>query len=82
MKLDLKKSEFPLFVFGFPFTIINKKYDLLSLRKLDFEVGLCNLMTYVFKGLIKIVKICMVKFNASILNRLKIMGICKYKVNT
>ena len=39
------------------------------------EVRLCNLKTCVFKGHVKIVKICMVKFNVSDLNRLKIMGI-------
>ena len=38
------------------------------------EVRLYNLTTYVFKGHVKIVKIYMVKFNISILNRLKIMG--------
>ena len=37
------------------------------------KLRLCNPMTYVFKGHIKSVKICMVKFNVSILNRLKIM---------
>ena len=33
-----------------------------------------NLTTYVFKGHVKMVKIYMLKFNVSILNRLKIMG--------
>ena len=37
------------------------------------EIRLCNLMTYVFKGHVKIVKIYMVKFDISVLNRLKIM---------
>ena len=37
------------------------------------EIRLCNLMAYVFKGHVKIVKIYMVKFNVSTLNRLKIM---------
>ena len=36
-------------------------------------IGLCNPMTYVFKGHVKIVKMYMVKFNVSILNMLKIM---------
>ena len=36
-------------------------------------IGLCNTMTYVFKGYVKIVKIYMVNINVSILNRLKIM---------
>ena len=39
-----------------------------------FEIGLCNLTTYVFKEHFKILKIYMVKFNVSILNRLKIKG--------
>ena len=34
---------------------------------------LCNL-TYVFKGYVKFAKTYMVKFNVSLLNRLKIMG--------
>ena len=33
------------------------------------EIRLCNRMTYVFKGHVKIVKICMVKFNVSILKK-------------
>ena len=37
-------------------------------------VKLCIVTTYVFKGHVKIVKIYMVKFNVSILKRLKIMG--------
>ena len=43
-------------------------------KKMLIEVRLNNLTTYVFKGHVKIVKIYMVKFNVSILNRLKIMG--------
>ena len=39
------------------------------------EIRLCNLMTYVFKGYVKIVKIYKVKFNVSNLNRLKIIGL-------
>ena len=42
-------------------------------KEMFIEVKLCNLTTYVFKGHVKIVKIYMVKFNVSILNRLKIM---------
>ena len=42
-------------------------------KKSLIEIRLCNLMTYVFKGHVKIVKIYMVKFDASVLNRLKIM---------
>ena len=53
-------------------------------RKMFIEIRLCNLMIYVFKGRVKIVKIFMVVFHVSILNRLKIMFFffCKYKVNT
>ena len=42
-------------------------------KEMFIEVKLCNLTTYVFKGHVKIVKIYMMKFNVSILNRLKIM---------
>ena len=42
-------------------------------KKMFIEIRLCNPMTYVFKGHIKIVKIYMVNFNVSVLNRLKIM---------
>ena len=61
-----------LFVFGCLFTIIKKINDL-SLTKMFIEIRLCNRMTYIFKGHVKILKIYMVKFNASILKRLKIM---------
>ena len=44
------------------------------LKKMFIEIRLCNPMTYIFKGDVKIVKIYMVKFNVSILNRLKIMS--------
>ena len=43
-------------------------------KKMFIKIRLCNVMTNVFKGHVKFVKICMVKFNASILKRLKIMG--------
>ena len=43
-------------------------------KKMFIEIGLCNLMTYVFKAHDKMVKIYRVKFNVSILNRLKIMA--------
>ena len=43
------------------------------------KIRLCNPMTYVFKGHVKIVKIYMVTFLVSVLNRLKIMG---FFVNT
>ena len=38
-------------------------------KKMFIEVRLCN-----FKGHVKIIEMYMVKFNVSILNRLKIMG--------
>ena len=43
------------------------------LKKMFIEIRLCSSMAYIFKGDVKIVKIYMVKFNVSILNRLKIM---------
>ena len=43
-------------------------------KKMFLEIRICKLMKYVFKGHVKIVKICMAKFNVSILSRLKIMG--------
>ena len=43
------------------------------------EFRLCNRMTCIFKGDVKIIKIYMVKFNVSVLNRLKIIG---FFVNT
>ena len=48
------------------------------------EIRLCNPITYDFKGHVKIVEIYMVKFNVSILNRLKVMGYfvnAKYYIN-
>ena len=39
------------------------------------ELGLRNLKTYDFKKHVKIVTIHMVKFNVSILNRIKIMSL-------
>ena len=43
-------------------------------KKMFIEIRLCNLMTYVFKGHVKFVKIYMAKFNVSILKRLKVMS--------
>ena len=43
------------------------------LKKMLIEIRLCNPVTYIFKGDVKIFKICMVKFNVSISNRLKII---------
>ena len=48
------------------------------------EIRLCNSITYDFKGNAKIAEIYMVKFNVSILNRLKVMGYfvnAKYYIN-
>ena len=49
-------------------------------REIQIPVRLCNLTTYAFKGHVKIVKIDMVKFNVSILNRLKIMSFLYIKI--
>ena len=43
-------------------------------KKMFIKIRLCNPMTHVFKGDVKIVKIYKVKFNVSILNRLKNNG--------
>ena len=48
-------------------------------KKMFIEIRLCNPMMYIFKGDVKVIKIYMVKFSVSILNRLKIMG---FFVNT
>ena len=47
-------------------------------KKMFIQIRLCTLK-YAHKGHVKIAKIYMVKFNVSILNRLKIMG---FFVNT
>ena len=44
-----------------------------------FAIRLCNPMTYVSKVPVKIIKIYIVKFNVSILNKLKIIAFYKYK---
>ena len=44
------------------------------MKKMFIEIRLCNPVTYNFKGHVKFVEIYMVKFNVSVLNRLKIMG--------
>ena len=43
------------------------------IKKMFIEIRLCNSVTNVFKGHVKIIKIYMVKFIVSLLNRLKIM---------
>ena len=45
------------------------------------EIRLCNPITYDFKGHVKSVEIYEVKFNVSILNRLKIMEFYIHKCN-
>ena len=42
-------------------------------KKIFIEIRLCNPMTHVFKGHVRIIKIYMVKFIVSIINKLKIM---------
>ena len=52
-----------------------------SVKKIFIEIRLCNRMSYVFKGHVNIVKIYMVKFNVSVLKRLKnngFLGNAKY----
>ena len=56
----------------FKVSFYNYKEEIL-LKEMLIEIRLCNPMTYIFKGDVKIVKIYMVKFNVLILNRLKIM---------
>ena len=76
---------FTLVIYLFSDVFYNYKEKLCSfmVKKMFIEIRLCNAMTYDFKGHIKIVEIYMVKFNVSILNRLKIMGFfCKCKVYT
>ena len=58
---------------------IDDDYLKISL-KMFIEIRLWNRMTYVFKDCVKIVQIYMVKFNVSILNWIKTMFFCKYKV--
>ena len=43
-------------------------------KKMLIEIRLYNLMTFGFKGKVKIIKIYMVKFNELIVNRLKVMA--------
>ena len=52
----------------------NEKLWCFMVKQMLIKIRLCNPMTYVFKGHVKIVKIYMVKFHVSVLNRLKIMG--------
>ena len=63
-------------IYLFSVSLYNYKGKLSSFieKKMFIQMRLYNLMTYVFKGHVKIVKIYMVKFNVSILNRLKITG--------
>ena len=56
-----------------------EKLRYFMVRKMFIEIRLCNPITYDFKGHVKVVEIYIVKFNVSILNRLKIMDffVCK-----
>ena len=47
-------------------------------KKMFIEIRLCNL-THVFKGQVKFAKINVVKFNVSILHKLKMIVFCKCK---
>ena len=42
-------------------------------KKMFIEIRLCNLMTYVFEEHVEIIKMYMVQFNVSILNRPNVM---------
>ena len=42
-------------------------------KKMFIEITLCNPIAYVFKGHVKIIKILVMKFNVSFLNKLEIM---------
>ena len=59
----------------FRLSLYNYKEKLRSfmVKNTFIEIRLCNPITHIFKGHVKIVKIYMMKFNVSILNRLKIM---------
>ena len=57
------KGFFNLFVFGF------KKLWSFTVKNIFIEIRLYNLMMHIIKLHVKIVKIYMVKFNVSILNR-------------
>ena len=60
-----------VFVVGCLFTTEEK--PLFMLKEMFIEIRLCNLRTYYFKEHVKIVEMYMVKFNVSILNRLRTM---------
>ena len=49
-------------------------------NKTFIEIRLYNPMVYVFKGHVKSLKKYMVKFNVSIIIKLKIRLFCKFKV--
>ena len=77
--------SFVLVIYLFSRSLYNYEEKLWSfmVKKMYIEIRSCNPMTYDFKGHVKIIEIYMVKFNVSILNRLKIMGFfCKCKVYT
>ena len=56
VKVRVFKRFFNLFVFGFLFTIIKKLRSFMK-KKMFIEIRLCNLMTYLFNGHVKIIEI-------------------------
>ena len=64
------------FIICFRLSLYNCKEKLWSFmaKKMFIKIRLCILMTYVFKSNVIFIKIYMVKFNVSTLNRLKIMS--------
>ena len=62
-----------LFAFGCLFTIKRMMKKMFMVKKIFIEIRLCNPMTHVFKGHVRIIKIYMMKFIVSIINKLKII---------
>ena len=56
VKVRVFKRFFNLFVFGFLFTIIKKLRSFMK-KKMFIEIRLCNLMTYLFNGHVRIIEI-------------------------
>ena len=56
VKVRVFKRFCNLFVFGFLFTIIKKLRSFMK-KKMFIEIRLCNLMTYLFNGHVKIIEI-------------------------
>ena len=64
--LKVFKSIFNLYLFSAFSLQLWRKSTIFMVKKMSIQITLCNLMTYVFKGHIKIIKIYMVKFIVSI----------------